>query len=163
MATGTVKWFNATKGFRFIQPDSGGNDVFVHISAVERAGLSNLTMRCQGELRRDGEPGQNVRGKPKSRMNFSSPVVPAGFCHEVQLCMIRLTRRPSNPALVWLARRAALRVGPLIKRAPAVRRRATSLVRRPPIKQRPDIGASMTASLHVNFGSPWRAHARIPR
>ena len=42
MATGTVKWFNATKGFGFIQPDSGGRDVFVHISAVERAGLSNL-------------------------------------------------------------------------------------------------------------------------
>lgn len=42
MATGTVKWFNATKGFGFIQPDEGGNDVFVHISAVERAGMSNL-------------------------------------------------------------------------------------------------------------------------
>ena len=42
MATGTVKWFNATKGFGFIQPDNGGSDVFVHISAVERAGLSDL-------------------------------------------------------------------------------------------------------------------------
>jgi CspA family cold shock protein len=42
VATGIVKWFNATKGFGFIQPDNGGKDVFVHISAVERAGLSNL-------------------------------------------------------------------------------------------------------------------------
>jgi CspA family cold shock protein len=42
MATGTVKWFNPTKGFGFIQPEDGGNDVFVHISAVERAGLGTL-------------------------------------------------------------------------------------------------------------------------
>ncbi len=42
MATGSVKWFNSTKGFGFIQPTGGGKDVFVHISAVERAGLSTL-------------------------------------------------------------------------------------------------------------------------
>ncbi|MCA6108938.1 cold-shock protein [Bradyrhizobium cenepequi] len=42
MATGTVKWFNNQKGFGFIQPDQGNQDVFVHISAVERAGLSTL-------------------------------------------------------------------------------------------------------------------------
>ena len=56
MQTGTVKWFNATKGFGFIQPDNGGPDAFVHISAVERAGLDNL---------REGERIQYeiVRGK----------------------------------------------------------------------------------------------------
>ena len=45
MATGTVKWFNGTKGYGFIQPDSGGKDVFVHISAVERSGLNGLRGR----------------------------------------------------------------------------------------------------------------------
>jgi CspA family cold shock protein len=42
MATGTVKWFNPTKGFGFIQPESGDKDVFVHISAVEKAGMASL-------------------------------------------------------------------------------------------------------------------------
>lgn len=42
MATGTVKWFNETKGYGFIKPDAGGKDVFVHISAVERSGVSTL-------------------------------------------------------------------------------------------------------------------------
>ena len=61
MATGTVKWFNATKGFGFIQPDDGGKDVFVHISAVERAGLSNLAegQKVSYEMKADARSGKS--------------------------------------------------------------------------------------------------------
>jgi CspA family cold shock protein len=60
MATGTVKWFNTTKGFGFIQPDEGGKDVFVHISAVERAGLRSLNdgQKVAYELERDRKTGR---------------------------------------------------------------------------------------------------------
>ncbi len=60
MNTGTVKWFNATKGFGFITPDNGGKDAFVHISAVERAGLQNLVegQKVQFDLLSDGRSGK---------------------------------------------------------------------------------------------------------
>lgn len=58
MPTGAVKWFNATKGFGFIQPDDGGSDVFVHITAVQRAGIDTLNdgqkVSYELETRRDG-------------------------------------------------------------------------------------------------------------
>ena len=57
MPTGTVKWFNATKGFGFIEPDGGGPDAFVHISALERAGMSGLS---EGQkVQYDLEPGRD--------------------------------------------------------------------------------------------------------
>jgi CspA family cold shock protein len=61
MANGTVKWFNAQKGFGFIQPDNGGADVFVHISAVERAGMSNLRdgQKLSYEIVRDRRTGKS--------------------------------------------------------------------------------------------------------
>lgn len=60
MTTGIVKWFNSTKGFGFIQPDQGGADVFVHISAVERAGLGSLHdgQKIGYEVERDQRSGK---------------------------------------------------------------------------------------------------------
>lgn len=58
MATGTVKWFNGTKGYGFIQPDDGGRDVFVHISAVERAGLRGLNEGQKLEFEEREERGK---------------------------------------------------------------------------------------------------------
>jgi CspA family cold shock protein len=68
MATGTVKWFNAHKGFGFIQPDAGGADVFVHISAVERAGLGSLNegQKISYELERDKRSGKMSAGQLQS-------------------------------------------------------------------------------------------------
>ena len=61
MPVGTVKWFNATKGFGFIQPDQGGPDVFVHISAVERAGMGTLNegQKVSYDLQRDPKRGKS--------------------------------------------------------------------------------------------------------
>jgi len=61
MNTGTVKWFNGQKGFGFIQPDAGGQDVFVHISAVERAGMSGLAegQKVSYELMIDRRSGKS--------------------------------------------------------------------------------------------------------
>ena len=67
VATGIIKWFNATKGFGFIQPDDGGQDVFVHISAVERAGLSGLaegqkiSYEVQVDRKRGKSSAENLR------------------------------------------------------------------------------------------------------
>ncbi|KAK0357624.1 hypothetical protein LTR94_038705, partial [Friedmanniomyces endolithicus] len=65
MATGTVKWFNATKGYGFIQPDDGGKDVFVHITAVEAAGLRGLdeNQKVSYELERDKRSGKESAGQ----------------------------------------------------------------------------------------------------
>ena len=68
MATGTVKWFNATKGFGFIQPEDGGNDMFVHISAVERAGMATLQegQKVSFELEQDRRSGKMSAGQLQS-------------------------------------------------------------------------------------------------
>ena len=61
MPTGTVKWFNATKGYGFIQPEDGSPDVFVHVSAVERAGMDTLRegQRVAYEVQRDPKRGKS--------------------------------------------------------------------------------------------------------
>jgi CspA family cold shock protein len=68
MTTGTVKWFNPTKGFGFIQPDDGGSDVFVHISAVERSELGSLHegQKVGFELERDQRSGKMSAGQLKA-------------------------------------------------------------------------------------------------
>jgi cold shock protein len=65
MTIGTVKWFNGQKGFGFIQPDDGGGDVFVHISAVERAGMTSLQegQKVSFELERDKRTGKTSAGQ----------------------------------------------------------------------------------------------------
>ena len=65
VATGTVKWFNATKGFGFIQPDGGGKDVFLHISAVERAGLNSVNEGAKVEYDIVSERGKESAGNLK--------------------------------------------------------------------------------------------------
>lgn len=64
MTTGTVKWFNSTKGFGFIQPDNGGPDAFVHISAVERSGMRELVegQKVSYELETDKRSGKQPAG-----------------------------------------------------------------------------------------------------
>ena len=64
MATGTVKWFNPAKGFGFIEPEDGSNDAFVHISAVERAGMS--TLREGQKVSYDLEPGRNGKSSAEN-------------------------------------------------------------------------------------------------
>jgi cold shock protein len=68
MAIGTVKWFNPTKGFGFIQPDAGGPDVFVHISAVERAGMRDLNegQKIEYEVVADRRTGKSSADNLKS-------------------------------------------------------------------------------------------------
>ena len=97
MATGTVKWFNTQKGFGFIQPSDGGKDVFVHISAVERAGLSSLKegQKVKYEIARDRgkEFGcQPVAGRVTMRGVHAASVLP---------CVLRM-RRPWQRGLRWL-------------------------------------------------------------
>jgi cold shock protein len=65
MAKGTVKWYNSTKGFGFIAPEGGGQDVFVHRSALEAAGIANLNENDQVEFELTTERGKTAAGKLK--------------------------------------------------------------------------------------------------
>ena len=76
VATGTVKWFNPTKGYGFIQPQSGGKDVFVHISAVESAGLSTLNEGATVDYEIISDRGKESAGNQRSANNslYAAPL-----------------------------------------------------------------------------------------
>jgi CspA family cold shock protein len=101
MTIGTVKWFNATKGFGFIAPDDGGNDVFVHISAVERAGMGSLNegQKLSFESKIDSKRGKSsadftVHGfrllarrlRPVARV--CGPLLSGGYRHAEKHCAV---------------------------------------------------------------------------
>ena len=65
MATGTVKWFNNKKGYGFITPDEGGQDIFVHISAVQKAGMRTLNEKTKNSYELMSERGKTVAGELK--------------------------------------------------------------------------------------------------
>ncbi|MGY3456081.1 cold shock CspA family protein [Bradyrhizobium sp. LM3.4] len=77
MAKGTVKWFNPTKGYGFIQPASGGKDVFVHISAVQKAGLSSLNEGEKEDRRWNTKRSQTEAKAPQRTSKYK----PASFCY----------------------------------------------------------------------------------
>ena len=82
MATGTVKWFNGQKGYGFIQPDDGGKDVFVHISAVERAGLGGLNEGQKVKYDMQTDRGKASAGNLSARkLNFFVPASAGLFFH----------------------------------------------------------------------------------
>jgi len=93
MATGTVKWFNTTKGYGFIQPDDGGADVFVHISAVERSGLGSVRegQKLAYELEKDRKSGKFAAGALKAIMK-------EGWAHRGE------TDGTTDPRVISLAR-----------------------------------------------------------
>ena len=119
MAIGTVKWFNPTKGYGFIQPDNGGKDVFVHISAVEKAGLSSLNEGAKVSYEEVSNRGktsaENLRSRIKSIPPARTPEQGRG-CHygdgavqqELQNygdsgCPARSRRTPHSPLHLWLS------------------------------------------------------------
>ena len=115
MPVGTVKWFNPTKGFGFIQPDSGGKDVFVHISAVQRAGLESLDEGQRIEFQvvpgRDGRTSADQL-KVAERLSLRGarprrPVARAGRAASSASCRIAAAARASSISARLLPRSPA--------------------------------------------------------
>ena len=81
MATGTVKFFNSQKGFGFIVQDGGGPDVFVHISAVEQAGMSNLNegQKLSFDVQADQRSGKSAAATPRFAVSCRTPLARGGY------------------------------------------------------------------------------------
>ena len=97
MSSGTVKWFNTTKGYGFIQPDDGGADVFVHVSAVESAGLRALERRAEGVVRSAERAWQGRRREPEAALAFQRTAID-GVASSGALSLSGLGRRLGGSA-----------------------------------------------------------------
>ena len=97
MATGTVKWFNETKGYGFIQPDEGGKDVFVHISAVERSGMNGLAegMKVTYDLEADRKSGKEFGNEFEGGLIEACPT--RGGALRCAALPLAITRKRSLP------------------------------------------------------------------
>ena len=108
MATGTVKWFNATKGYGFIQPDGGGKDVFVHISAVEKAGFTGLAegAKISYEIVSDrGKEFAGICGSVKTPIEQARRFTPAGNETIPQVAVMSIAALPASSPWRGQARR----------------------------------------------------------